>query len=364
MQSKIDQFFISIFKWCMPNTEQIRAIFLPGGILSPNHQVGYFVNINNEIEAINLNDGSVLWTTDVASYPLTSEWEWLAVQKMLPDFGNAFKIAKLDRNGNLLWLSAPIVFPDWVCLQSIGVGIPDLKFQVRATTDYLFLDWEAQGHYNGGAAPSALVEMYYEQLKDNGTVRIDLNSGELEMLSSEDPLALITKDTSDEEDLHSRRWIAGLEIIDLHSGRWIAGQKIVDLVWDRIDGQQVVQLRICDRYGEQNTEKIIELGRGEGPLSCVVTLDRCYIFVRPNICADVEQTWWIFAAETGELLTIVNYDIGNPIAIFNSKIYYLGGRDIDPRTHQSVLKVRDLNSGKLCWEYLVEPPKTTPIVPC
>lgn len=305
----------------MPNTEQIRAIFLPGGILSPNHQVGNFVNINNAIEAIDLNDGSVLWTTDVASYPLTSEWEWLgvqkmsypllatsewlAVQKMLPDFGNAFKIAKLDRNGNLLWLSAPIVFPDWVCLQSYYVRIPELKFQVRATTDYLFLDWEAQGHYNGGAAPPEFILNEYAQLKDNGTVRIDLNSGELEMLSSEDPLALITKDTSGEEHFHSRRWIVGLESIDLHSGRWIAGQKIVDIVWDRIDGQQVVQLRICDRYGEQNIEKIIELGRAEEPLGCVVTLDRCYIFVRPNICADVEQTWWIFAAETGELLTIV-----------------------------------------------------------
>jgi len=60
----------------------------------------------------------------------------------------------------------------------------------------------------------------------------------------------------------------------------------------------------------------------------------------------------------------INSDIGNPIAIFNSKIYYLGGRDIDPRTHQSVLKVRDLNSGKLCWEYLVEPPKTERPHPC
>jgi hypothetical protein len=341
----------------MPNTEQIRAIFLPGGILSPNHQVGYFVNINNGIEAIDLNDGSVLWTTEVASYPLTSEWEWLgvqkmsspllatsewlAVQKMLPNFGNAFKIAKIDPNGNLLWLSAPIVFPDWVCLQpSHYVRIPDLNFQVRATTDYLFLDWEAQGHYNGGV----LEHAQNAQQKDNGTVRIDLNSGELEMLSSEDPLALITKDTSGEE--------------HLHSGRWIAGQKIVDLVWGSIDGQLRVQLRICDRYGEQNIEKIIELGRGEA-LNCIATLDGCYIFVCPNVCADVDQPWWIFAAETGELLTTVNYDIGiQSIAIFNSKIYCLGGRSIDPLTHQSVLKVKDLNSGKLCWEYLVEPPKT------
>ncbi|CAN1211463.1 hypothetical protein TUMEXPCC7403_14770 [Tumidithrix helvetica PCC 7403] len=238
----------------MSNAEHIRAIFLPGGILSPNHQIGYFININNEIEAIDLNDGSVLWTTDVASYPLTREWEWLgvqkmsypllatsewlAVQKMLPNFGNAFKIAKLDRNGNLLWLSAPIVFPDWVCLRPLG--IPDLKFQVRATTYYLFLDWEAQGHYNGGAPPPGFILDEYEQRKDNGTVRIDLNSGELEMLSSEDPLALITKDTSGEEHLHPRRWIEGLEIVDLHSGRWIAGQKIVYLVRDRIDGQQGV----------------------------------------------------------------------------------------------------------------------------
>lgn len=178
-------------------------------------------------------------------------------------------------------------------------------------------------------------------------MRIDLNSGVVERLPPED---LVT-DTSVEE--------------SLPSGCWIAGQKIVDLVRDRIDGQQAVQLRICDRYGEQNIEKIFELGRGEA-LHYIVTLDRCYILVCPNVCADVDQPWWIFASETGELVATVNYDVSDQsigirsIAIFNSKIYYLVDQCIDHLTHQSVLKVKDLNSGKLCWEYLVEPPKTQP----
>lgn len=338
----------------MTNTEQIRPMFLPGGILSPDHKVGYFVNINNGIDAIDLNDGSVLWTTDVSSYPLLATNKWLVVQKRLPPHWNtwcAFKIATLALdNGSLIFQSATIFFPPWVIVPFYPPrywGETNLNFQLRATTNRLFLDWQAQDYYRGGAAPPGFILDEYAQRKDCGTVRIDLNSGVVERLPPED---LVT-DTSVEE--------------SLPSGCWIAGQKIVDLVRDRIDGQQAVQLRICDRYGEQNIEKIFELGRGEA-LHYIVTLDRCYILVCPNVCADVEQPWWIFASETGELAATVNYDVSDQsigirsIAIFNSKIYYLVDQCIDHLTHQSVLKVKDLNSGKLCWEYLVEPPKTQP----
>jgi hypothetical protein len=329
-------------------------MFLPGGILSPDQKVGYFVNINNGIDAINLNDGSVLWTTDVASYPLLATNKWLVVHKRLPphwNIGGAFTIATLALdNGSLIFQSATIFrvpfYPPSYCW-----GKTNLNFQLRATTDRLFIDWQAQAYYyQGGASPPEGIDALYAQRKargeDRGTVQIDLNSGVVERLPPEDPVT----DTSVKE--------------SLPSGRWIAGQKIVDLVRDEIDGQQGLQLRIRDRYGERNIEKIIELGRGE-TLHYIVTLDQCYIFVCPDIC-DVGQPWWIFAAETGELLTTVNYDASyksidiRSIAIFNSKIYYLVDQRIDYLTHQSVLKVKDLNSGKLCWEYLVEPPKTEP----
>jgi hypothetical protein len=358
MQSKFDRFRISILKWCVPNTEQIRPMFLPGGILSPDQKVGYFVNINNGIDAIDLNDGSVLWTTDVASYPLLATNKWLVVHKRLPphwNIGGAFTIATLALdNGSLIFQSATIFrvpfYPPSYCW-----GKTNLNFQLRATTNRLFLDWQAQdSSWNRGTIPlrdpSDPSPQRKARDKARGKVRINLNSGVVERLPLEAPIT----DTSVEE--------------PLPSGCWTAGQKIVDLVRDEIGGQQGLQLRIRDRYGERNIEKIIELGRGE-TLHYIVTLDQCYIFVCPDIC-DVGQPWWIFAAETGELLTTVNYDASyksidiRSIAIFNSKIYYLVDQRIDYLTHQSVLKVKDLNSGKLCWEYLVEPPKTERPRPC
>ncbi|AFY95039.1 hypothetical protein [Chamaesiphon minutus] len=325
----------------MSDSEQIRPLFLPGGVLSPDGQIGYFTNSNNSIEAIDLNDGKTLWTNEVASYPLMATSNWLVAQKSIPDRVNGFEIAKLDleRYGSLLWVSAPIVFPDWVCVYRDAT----LNFQVRATTENLFLDWQAQNYYRGGAAPPPDLLRQIDRQRDRGTVQIALNSGEIEMLPSE-----ATTDASIAE--------------ELPPGAWIAGQKIVHLTSGNIEGQQGVQLRLRDRSGDRSGFDIIELGRGK-TLDYLVTLDGCYILVCPDVYADVEQPWWIFAAETGQLVTTVKYDVGDrammirSISIFNSKIYYLVDRRIDPLAHQSLLRVQDLNSGKLCWEYEIEPPQ-------
>ncbi len=327
----------------MSDLEQIRPLLLPGGVLSHDRQIGYFTNIDNSIEAIDLNDGTTLWTNDLASYPLMAASNWLIAQKIVPARSNVFEIVKLDpnRDGSLLWVSAPIVFPDWVCVgqQPHHNWDINLNFQVRATTNNLCLDWQAQTRYRGGAAPPPNLVTFSER----GTVRIDLNSGEVEMRSSED-----TQDAA--------------VVAEIPPGYWIAGEKIVYVTTDNIQGEHIVQLRLRDRFGERSVEKIIELCRGKN-INYLVTLDGCHILVCPDICAEVKQPWWLFTAETGQLITTLNYDIGDRgiciggISIFNDKIYYLIDRRIDLGTHQSVLRVQDLDSGIFCWEYAIAPPQ-------
>ncbi|MFN9840311.1 MAG: hypothetical protein ACK56Z_06725, partial [Pseudanabaena sp.] len=54
-------------------------------------------------------------------------------------------------------------------------------------------------------------------------------------------------------------------------------------------------------------------------LHYIVTLDQCYIFVCPDIC-DVGQPWWIFAAETGELLLLFTASLkGTPEEPFRKR---------------------------------------------
>jgi hypothetical protein len=325
----------------MSDSEQIRPLLLPGGILASDRQIGYFTNIDNSIEAIDLNEGKTLWTNEIASYPLMAASNWLIAQKIIPDRSNVFEIVKLDpnRDGSLLWVSAPIVFPDWVCVRQQPHYKWDinLNFQVSATTDNLCLDWQAQTFYRGGAAPPVNLVTFSER----GTVRIDLNSGEVEMLSSED-----TQDAAVVE--------------EIPPGYWIAGAKIVYVTTDNIQGERELQLRMRDRFGDRSVERIIELCKGK-TINYLVTLDGYYILVRPEICAEAKQPWLMFAAETGQLESTLNYDIGDrgtsirSISIFNSKIYYLVDRRIDLEKHQSVLRIQDLNSGELCWEYEIEP---------
>jgi hypothetical protein len=104
----------------MSDLEQLQPLLLPGGILDPNGKIGYFPNSTNGIDAIDLHDGTTLWTTNEASYPLLATSNWLLAQKNIPDRSNAFGIAKLDldRQGASISLSEPVVFPEWVSVRS------------------------------------------------------------------------------------------------------------------------------------------------------------------------------------------------------------------------------------------------------
>jgi hypothetical protein len=323
----------------MSDLEQLQPLLLPGGILDPNGKIGYFTNPTNGIDAIDLNDGSTTWTTNEASYPLLVTSNWLLAQKIIPDRSNAFQIAKLDldRQSCSIWLSEPVVVPDWVSVRSPNTESNCIVSQVRASTEHLCLDWQAFNRYRGGAnPPPEIVQLSHREGK--GTVRIDLNSGVVEMPIPADPASVIQKDASLEEPFGSDCWMAGQNSY---------------LVRNTIEGQQVLQLIM--------REGSIELGRGK-TLSTDVTLDRCYILVCPDVYADLEQPWWIFSAETGQLLETVNYDPGThphlqAVSILNSKIYYLVNRSVAPQTTQSVLRAKDLSTGKILWEYLIEPPK-------
>jgi hypothetical protein len=108
--------YLEIAVLLMSNSDRILPICLPSGILSPDRQIGYFTNINNGIDAIDLDRGSAIWTTDVAFRPLLATNNWLVGQITVSDRSNAIEIAKfdLDDRGSLLWRSGAIVFPEWV----------------------------------------------------------------------------------------------------------------------------------------------------------------------------------------------------------------------------------------------------------
>ena len=343
----------------MSNPELIQPLFLPRGVAEPSGKIGYVANGNDGIDAIDLNNGRTLWATSEASYPLLATRHWLTAQKTLPDQSNAFQLAKLDtdRKGSLLLLSESIVFPDWVSVQP--PNDEDFSFKVYTSTDDLFLDWQAHSRYRGGANPPSYV-LQQSTREGRGTVRVDLKSGNVEMLPSTDQRTAQQKDASLEE--------------QFGSGWWIAGQNLAVLVWEESQGQQVLQLRTRRRLPNHRVENVVELARGKALVS-YVTSDGCYILVHPDVPKQLrshqKQPWWIFSAETGHLLAKLNYEVGTQAAsIFNSKIYYLVDEEADSTVQgvtflRSVLKSKDLSTGKLLWEHLLQekPTQKSPPLP-
>lgn len=332
----------------MSKPELIHPLFLPRGVAEPTGKIGYIVNETDGIEAIDLSNGRTIWTSSEASYPLLATSNWLVAQKMLSNQSNTFQIAKLDtdRKGSLLVLSEPIVFPEWVSVQP--PNDEDFSFKVHASTDNLFLDWQAQSRYRGGANPPSYV-LQQSTREDRGTVRVDLKSGKVEMLPPKERRTVQPKEASFEE--------------QFGSGWWIAGQNLAVLVWEESQGQQVLQLKTRRRLPNHRVENVVELARGKALVS-YVTPDGCYILVHPDASKQLrsvqKQPWWIFSAETGHLLAKLNYEFGTKAAsILNSKIYYLveeetNSTDRSTTLLRSILRSKDLSTKKLLWEHLLQ----------
>jgi hypothetical protein len=342
------QYSFHACSFAMSKPELIQPLFLPRGVAEPSGKIGYVANGTDGIEAIDLENGTTLWTTGEASYPLFATSNWLAAQKMLPAQSNSFQIAKLDtkRKGSLLLLSEPIVFPDWISVQP--PNDEDFSFQVYASTDDFFIDWQAQSRYRGGANPPSYV-LQQSTRADRGTIRVDLKSGKVEMLPPTDRRAAPRQEASLEE--------------QFGSGWWIAGQNLAVLLWEESQGQQVLQLRTRGGTASHRVENVIELARGKALVS-YVTPDGCYILVHTDphsqLSSHQKKPWWIFSAETGHLLAKLDYEVGTKAAsILNSKIYYLVEEEINSTARsgtllRSVLKSKDLSTNRLLWEHLLQ----------
>lgn len=331
----------------MSKPELIQPLFLPRGVAELSGKIGYVTNATNGIDAINLNNGKTLWITSEASYPLIATNNWLVAQKSLPGQSNAFQIVKLDseKNGRVLLLSELVVFPDWVMVYSPNEQ--DFSFTIQYSEPVLELSWQAQSHYRGGANPPSFIVQHSAQ-QDRGTARIDMQSGKVEMLPSTNPITEQHSTISIEE--------------QFGSGWWVAGQNLAVLIWAESQGEQVLQLKTRPKVSNRMIERVIELVKGKA-LASYVTPDGCYVLVHSELSEQLQpkqkRPWWIFSAETGHLLAILDYEEGTQAStILKHQIFYLVE---EPKSApqgknllQSVLKSKDLTTKKLLWKKLLQ----------
>lgn len=177
---------IVLFTACAPAHGQEKLLAprtLPGGgILDPGEKAGYFPNPTGGIDALKLATGAVLWSSKEANRPLFATENRLYAMK---GGGNKIRIVALEtgKAGRLLFESSPIPLPEWASVD-VTYG---RKFHAgaRLSPTELFLIWEAQAFYAGGAAPPPeLLERSRKNAK--GVARIDADHGKVTPLSDKE----------------------------------------------------------------------------------------------------------------------------------------------------------------------------------
>jgi hypothetical protein len=314
-------------------------VFFPRGVADPGGRAGY-VGDGAGIVAVGLRDGELLWRTDRAEQPLISDGKRLAasVPGRRP---NVIEVVLRDarRQGELLLVSEPIVFPEWATV----APQPRETFRASAHVEgnRLRLEWQARTRYGGGAAPGARIRREAAR-EAAGVVEVDLDTGAVAPLPADrDPdgeRAAIRRPPLDDSDLDER---------------WLAGTTVARLVWDVDDADQVLGLETFDATtGHART--LVELARGQG-LVAQVTPDGCYLLVHREQGRAGGAPWWVFSTRTGGKVATLPHDAGAHVpAILEDRAYYLV-EPVDEATPARALRARELGDGTLVWESPLAP---------
>jgi hypothetical protein len=129
------------------------------------------------IDAIDLQAGTLLWSSDGAARPLLAFDDKLAALAADTGTRNAFRVVVLDtHSGRVLLTADPFEVPEWV---TAGAGGESFRIRAELHGESLRVTWSAQARYTGGANPPPHV--LRQANKDaSGAVRVELGTGRVE----------------------------------------------------------------------------------------------------------------------------------------------------------------------------------------
>lgn len=319
-----------------------QPVYLPRGVSDPIGQVGYISNGVNGIDAINLLNGELLWSTDIAYKPLIVFGETLAALRDANGGNNVLQVVFLDlsQRGALALTSEPVVLPDWVSIHEDN-GSLDLK--AHLDRDDLVLSWECHTRYTGGAPPPTYIQAQ-EQKCARGQVRINLKSSEAKTSHSVEgnPIPL-------EEPLPD-------QIDDSVTKVWAIDDEVISLLSRLSDGKVAYYIKARDRLSEHSYDEI-KLADGEA-LVASVTPDGYYVFIHqevpPKAPSSDGLSWSVFSAKTGSLVAELTYERGaQQPCLVGGVVYYL----VEKRSGSVVkyiLKARELATNRIVWERVLQ----------
>ena len=169
-----------------PEAKNTTAIhFIPGGAADAESGRGFVTNANGGVTALDLETGKPLWESKTAGRPLAVVDGRVWVQVRDKDKSNVIRVVGLTvDDGKTAAESEPIVLPNWVAaVEGRGAGRSFTSSPYLDDGD-LFVRWQANTWYWGGAAPSPQTEKAARKHAD-GVARVNLKSGKVEMLEAD-----------------------------------------------------------------------------------------------------------------------------------------------------------------------------------
>jgi hypothetical protein len=335
------------------------SILLPQGLADPAGRLGFFASADDGIECIDLATGKVLWHTYEAQRPLLLDGDHLLAQAGTKR--NRLRILRLDvkRNGECDFESDPLVLPAWV----VTGEAPGHSFAANWHLDkhHLVLRWQAATRYVGPSRPTPEEESAARK-HDRGTARIDLRTGQVEVLPAHGEPAAQAAGSSPPP---------LPEQLERKALRWqrLIGQHWKVLALEEENGQQCFVLHSWDRKKDEE-QPPKELLRGKRLLART-TLDEQILCLReasPRPDEGVsfsggasEQRkspswWWLFSVETGTMLGRIPDEAGmHAIVVLGKRVFYLVPGTIHgplnrPNVQPLILHAIDLSSGKKLWQ--------------
>ena len=319
----------------MSNSDPVYPVPFPRGVADLEGRFGH-VAMTDGIDRVDLQTGELVWSSRVAGHPLIVLGERLAVVAGDGDMMD-FRIVQLATSEGV-----PCQETGWIDASGWG-GLPVEDLEVSAHQQDLVLAWRARGGYAGGAPPPPAIESA-SRFEARVEIRIDLEHGQATVSETSPPsLPPAARQVTSLPYWRKATW---------HTEPWRAEHRILALV---AEGGEVL-LDVRDGVSGEHLQEVALPVPGEAAFS--VTPDGRYLFAHPASGGKgsfEEVPWWIFSAETGELLSKLSFEEGtHSECVVGGRVFYLvepsaGTRESAASPPQITLKGRAF-SGETLWE--------------
>jgi hypothetical protein len=311
---------------------------LQGGVVDVSAHIGYFAQLDHSVVAIDLRNGTTVWTSPNAGVPLAlSEGGLLVTSDDTLWKTGQFTVAILDvKTGQLRVRSKPI-----------NIGLSPVTSDERPPTltayfekEVLVVQWETDSRYRGGAAPPT-QRANIPPKKLVHSVVFNPTTGEPTETTSE-PAQSTTPGVLLPASVSYRRrgeWVRG---------PWLSGKTMANIESSTGENEKKIELRIWDK-GALKSRAMIELTRNEGDVAPYVTADGNFVILPSTSQSNNE--WRIFSVEKASEIAHVQL-ASHPLdlCVVDSRLLYLSSVPSNPKSATVVLRSVDLRSGQQQWE--------------